>query len=112
MFGSSSTRFDRCRVEPNAESFALRNVMPRAAAKNLHGQLFLIHGTIDDNVHMQNTLQFAYDLQKAGKPFELMLYPKSRHGVNDPQLVKHMRERMLDFTLRTLKPEAGAAGTR
>ena len=61
---------------------------------------------------MQNTVQFAYELQKAGKPFELMLYPKSRHGVSDPKLVKHMRERMLDFTLRTLKPDAGPTGTR
>jgi dipeptidyl-peptidase-4 len=67
---------------------------------------------MDDNVHMQNTIQFAYDLQKAGKPFELMLYPKSRHGVTDPQLVRHMREQMLEFTLRTLKPDPGAAGTR
>jgi hypothetical protein len=33
-----------------------------------------------------------------------MLYPRSRHGVSDPLLVKHMRALMLDFTLRTLKP--------
>jgi dipeptidyl-peptidase-4 len=67
---------------------------------------------MDDNVHVQNTVQFAYELQKAGKPFEMMLYPKSRHGVSDPQLVKHMREKMLEFTLRTLKPESTATGTR
>jgi dipeptidyl-peptidase-4 len=85
---------------------------PRKAAANLHGQLLLIHGTMDDNVHMANTLQFAYELQRAGKPFELMLYPKSRHGVSDPLLVKHLREKMLDFTLRTLKPESPANGTR
>jgi hypothetical protein len=41
-----------------------------------------------------------------------MLYPKSRHGVTDPMLVKHLRERMLEFTLRTLKPESPPAGTR
>ena len=63
-------------------------------------------------MHLQNTIQFAYELQKAGKPFELMLYPKSRHGVTDPLLAKHMHERMLEFTLRTLRPEAGAAGTK
>ena len=85
---------------------------PRAAAGKLHGQLLLVHGTMDDNVHVQNTIQFAYDLQKAGKPFELMLYPKSRHGVSDPHLVRHMRERMLEFTLRTLRPEAATSGTR
>ena len=36
----------------------------------------LIHGMIDDNVHMANTVQFVYELQKAQKPFRLMLYPE------------------------------------
>jgi dipeptidyl-peptidase-4 len=72
------------------------------AAKNLHGQLLLVHGVIDDNVHMQNTMAFAYELQKAGKPFRLMLYEKSRHGIVDLALVKHMRQMMFDFTIETL----------
>jgi len=75
---------------------------PVHAAKNLHGKLLLIHGAIDDNVHMQNTIQFVYELQKAGKQFELMLYPKSRHGVTDPLLLKHMRQMMTDFILENL----------
>ncbi len=75
---------------------------PLHAAKNLHGKLLLIHGAIDDNVHMQNTIQFVYELQKAGKQFELMLYPKSRHGVNDPLLLKHMRQMMTDFIVENL----------
>jgi dipeptidyl-peptidase-4 len=70
---------------------------PRFAAKNLHGNLLLLHGMIDDNVHMQNTVQFIYELQKAGKPFRLMVYPKSRHGVSDPLLVTHMRMTMMQF---------------
>jgi dipeptidyl-peptidase-4 len=77
---------------------------PIRAADRLHGELLLLHGAIDDNVHVQNTIQFAYALQKAGRPFQLMLYPKSRHGVTDPLLVRHMRQVMLDFTLRTLSP--------
>jgi dipeptidyl-peptidase-4 len=44
------------------------------------GGLLLTHGTVDDNVHMQNTLQLADKLQDAGKPFQMMLYPRSRHG--------------------------------
>ena len=72
------------------------------AAKDLHGKLLLIHGAIDDNVHMANTIQFAYELQKAGKQFELMLYPKSRHGVTDPLLLKHMRQMMTDFIVGNL----------
>ena len=45
--------------------------------------MLLLHGTMDDNVHMQNSVQFAYELQRAGKPFEMMVYPKSRHGFGD-----------------------------
>jgi dipeptidyl-peptidase-4 len=86
-----------------------RNSSPRFAAANLHGALLLVHGAIDDNVHVQNTMQFAYELQKAGKPFRLMLYPKSRHGVTDPVQVRHMRGMMLDFILEHLKPNEPAA---
>jgi dipeptidyl-peptidase-4 len=71
-------------------------------AKDLHGKLLLIHGAIDDNVHVLNTMQFVYELQKAGKQFQLMLYPKSRHGVTDPLLVKHLRQMMTDFVLANL----------
>jgi dipeptidyl-peptidase-4 len=71
-------------------------------AKDLHGKLLLIHGAIDDNVHMANTIQFLYELQKAGKQVQLMVYPKSRHGVTDPVLLKHMRQMMTDFILGNL----------
>jgi dipeptidyl-peptidase 4 len=84
----------------NPEGYKKSSVL--AAAKDLHGKLLLIHGMIDDNVHMQNTIQLAYELQKADKQFQLMLYPKSRHGVVDPYLVKHMRSLMTDFILQNL----------
>lgn len=71
-------------------------------AKDLHGKLLLIHGAIDDNVHVQNTVQFVYELQKAGKQFQMMLYPKSRHGVTDPLLVKQMRQMMTEYLLANL----------
>ncbi len=103
---------ERYMLMPQNNPDGYARTAPRAAAKSLHGQLLLLHGTMDDNVHMQNTLQFVYELQKAGKHFELMLYPKSRHGVTDPQLAKHLRERMLEFTIRTLRPEGGVGGTR
>ena len=67
------------------------------SAENLSGKLLLIHGTMDDNVHMQNSLKFAHALQKAGKEFELMLYPASRHGVSDDQQVKHLRTLITQF---------------
>ena len=91
----------------NPDGYARTSVVK--AAKNLSGRLLLVHGAMDDNVHVQNTMQFAYELQKAGKPFELMLYPKSRHGVSDPALVRHMRLLMVDFIMRTLKPDGSPA---
>ncbi|HKB02690.1 MAG TPA: DPP IV N-terminal domain-containing protein [Gemmataceae bacterium] len=51
------------------------------AAKNLHGRLLLLHGEMDDNVHVQNTLQLIDELQKAEKDFEVMIYPRARHGL-------------------------------
>jgi dipeptidyl-peptidase-4 len=88
-----------------------RNSSPRFAAANLHGALLLMHGAIDDNVHVQNTNQFAYELQQAGKPFTMMIYPKSRHGISDPALIRHSRAMMLDFILEHLKPN-DSVGTR
>ena len=46
----------------------------------------------------------------AGKPFELMLYPKSRHGVTDPLQARHLRQVMLEFIVRTLKPGTPGSG--
>ena len=84
----------------NPEGYRRGSVL--AAAANLSGRLLLIHGTIDDNVHMANTIQLVYALQKAGKQFDLMLYPKSRHGVTDPLLLKHMRQMMTDYIVENL----------
>lgn len=75
---------------------------PLKAAANLHGKLLIIHGTIDDNVHMQNSVKFIYELQKAGKQFEVMLYPRSRHGVRNPLQVKHLRQMMTNFIVENL----------
>jgi dipeptidyl-peptidase-4 len=93
---------ERYMKTPEHNPDGYKRTAPRFAAKNLHGQLLLLHGAIDDNVHPQNTLQLAYELQKEGKPFRLMLYPKSRHGVTEPPLVKHLRATMLAFIEQTL----------
>ncbi len=72
------------------------------AAKNLHGNLLLIHGVMDDNVHMQNTIQLVNELQKHGKQFELMLYPTQRHGVTNPAQAHHMYTMMTNYVERNL----------
>ena len=69
--------FDRERL--TAEQLSVRE----------YGHLVILHGTMDDNVHLQNALHLAYALQRAGKDFELMVYPKSRHGVRDDEQRYH-----------------------
>jgi dipeptidyl-peptidase 4 len=87
-----------------------RRTAPRFAADKLVGRMLLVHGIMDDNVHMQNSVQFAYELQKVGKPFEFMAYPKSRHGFTDARLTKHLQQTMLDFVMRTIGGGGGSAG--
>jgi dipeptidyl-peptidase-4 len=82
----------------NAEGY--RATAPRFAAKNLRGRMLLIHGGIDDNVHRQNSEQFAYELERAGRPFEMMIYPRQRHGFTDARLNTHLRQTMFDFITR------------
>ncbi|MGH9914929.1 MAG: alpha/beta hydrolase family protein, partial [Pyrinomonadaceae bacterium] len=72
------------------------------SAANLHGKLMILHGVIDDNVHIQNSIQFVNALQFAGKDFQLMLYPQSRHGVVEARRVKHMYTLMTKFVLENL----------
>ncbi len=95
---------ERYMSTPDENPSGYRKSSVRETAADLHGELLLIHGAMDDNVHMQNTIQFSYDLQKAGKPFQLMLYPRQRHGVRDPDQTLHLRRMMADFILRTLNP--------
>jgi dipeptidyl-peptidase-4 len=68
------------------------------SADKLHGRLLLIHGLMDDNVHLQNSAQLILELQKADKPFELMVYPRSRH----PILGLHYRRTWFDFASQSL----------
>lgn len=62
----------------NKEGYQFGSVL--AHAKKLKGVLFLTHGDIDDNVHLQNTIQLIDKLIDLGKKFEFMLYPGQRHG--------------------------------
>ena len=87
---------------PSDNPDGYRRSSPRFSAASLSGELLLVHSTLDDNVHPQHAMQFAYELQQAGKPFQMMMYPRSAHGVSDPQLAIHLRRMMLDFTTQNL----------
>jgi len=65
--------------QDNPEGYEKTSVVN--AAKDLHGRLMIVHGAIDDNVHAENTFKLVNALQQADKEFELMIYPRSRHGI-------------------------------
>ena len=82
--------------QDNPEGYNVSSVV-RAAGK-LHGKLLILHGAIDDNVSLRNTMRLVEALQDANKDFELMIYPSSRHGIFGP----HYSKLQLDFIRRTL----------
>ncbi|MBI4409719.1 MAG: S9 family peptidase [Gemmatimonadetes bacterium] len=63
-----------------------RRSAPLEHAAGLTGQLLLVHGTGDDNVHFQNTVQLVQALQDAGKQFALMVYPNRTHALGGVHL--------------------------
>jgi dipeptidyl-peptidase 4 len=71
-------------------------------ARDLHGRLLLVHGTYDDNVHIQNTWAFINELIKANKQFDLMVYPMRQHGISDRPARIHLYTTMLEFWKRWL----------
>lgn len=67
----------------NPEGYAAGSIFPYA--ERYKGLIKIYHGTMDDNVHMQNSLQLVKKLQELKKHFEFMLYPGGRHGWGGPQ---------------------------
>jgi dipeptidyl-peptidase-4 len=76
--------------------------MPKAADK-LHGALLLVHGTSDDNVHFQNSIQMIDALIKADKEFRLMVYPGKTHGIAGKAARTHLFEMIEEHLERELK---------
>jgi dipeptidyl-peptidase-4 len=77
-------------------------VLPRVADK-LHGALFLVHGSSDDNVHFQNSIQMIDGLIKADKPFRLMIYPGKTHSISGRAARTHLFQLVEEHFERELK---------
>lgn len=69
-------------------------------AKNLKGKLLLAHGMLDDNVPVSSTLLVVEALQKANKDFDLILFPRARHGFGDQS--SYMMRRRWDYFVENL----------
>jgi dipeptidyl-peptidase-4 len=64
-------------------------------AAKLKGRLLMVHGTGDDNVHMENTIQFIQKLIDAHLPYDLQLYPRKTHSISGADARTHLYTRIL-----------------
>ena len=71
-------------------------------AEQLEGKFLLVHGTADDNVHFQNSTEFAEALVQAGKQFEMQFYTNKNHGISGGNTTVHLYNLMTDFILENL----------
>lgn len=67
------------------------------SAYRLRGKVLLIHGAVDDNVHMQNTMNFIQALVEARRPFQLYIQPGQKHGFIGDTITTYLNQRLLDF---------------
>jgi dipeptidyl-peptidase-4 len=75
---------------------------PITHADKLQGKFLLVHGTADDNVHFQNTVDFVSALNKAEKQYEQFFYPNKNHGIYGGNTRYHLYIKLTDFILKNL----------
>lgn len=68
----------------------------------LKGKFLLVHGTADDNVHVQNSMQMIEALTQANKQFEWAIYPDKNHGIYGGKTRIHLYQKMTDFIKNNL----------
>ena len=86
----------------NPEGYKATSVM--TYADKYKGMLRIVHGTSDDNVHMQNSIQLINKMQELRKHFEFMVYPGERHGIggNSANKAQHNRNEAYNFYYKNL----------
>jgi dipeptidyl-peptidase-4 len=92
-------RFMR-RPQENFKGYDQASVLLRA--DKLQGNLLIVHGTADDNVHVQNTMLFIDRLVAADKQFEMQLYTDKNHSILGKQTRWHLYTRMSEFLFKNL----------
>ena len=78
---------------------------PVTYAKNLKGELLIVHGTGDDNVHYQNTEVVINELIRNNIPFDMMAYPNRSHGIYEGENTsRHLQNLLTRYLLSHLEP--------
>ncbi len=78
------------------------------SAASLHGNLLMVHGTGDDNVHMQNTIQMIQQFVTANVPYRLLLYPRKTHSIAGTDARTHLFNAILEQFETNLRPSSAA----
>mmetsp|Transcript_87573 Transcript_87573/g.283534 ORF Transcript_87573/g.283534 Transcript_87573/m.283534 type:complete len:93 (+) Transcript_87573:67-345(+) len=86
--------------ESNPDGYKSSSVMEHVA--NIKGDLLLVHGLIDENVHFRHTARLINALIAAQKPYQLLLFPNERHSPRSQQDREFMEERMWAFIKQSL----------
>lgn len=89
--------------EENKEGYEKNS--PLNFADQLEGNLLLVHGSADDNVHVQNTMEFAERLVQADKQFDMHIYTNRNHGIYGGNTRYHLYTMMTEFLNNHLKGE-------
>ena len=100
LYDSAYTERYMRRPQVNDRGYESASLLPRA--KDLTGKMLLIHGTADDNVHVQQAWQYIDALVKADKQFEMQFYPDDNHFLKKGNNALHMHNRILEFLARNL----------
>lgn len=79
------------------------DINPIKRAKNLHGTLLICHGLSDDNVHPQNTFEYAETLVQADKDFKMNLYTNRNHSIYGGNTRNHLYRQISQFFIENLK---------
>lgn len=87
---------------PNENALGYDDNSPINHVSKLKGNFLLVHGSADDNVHYQNSMDLISALVAADKQFDLMIYPNKNHGIYGGNTRKHLYEKMTSFLLKHL----------
>ena len=83
------------RPQVNAKGYDQADL--KQLASQLQGDLLIVHGLADDNVHAQNTMQYVDALVQAGKQFEMQIYPDDNHFLRKRSNYEHLHRRIMTF---------------
>ena len=87
--------------QTNAKGYDDNSPLSHAAKLSPRTRLLIMHGTADDNVHFQNSMEMCRALNRAGKQYDMMVYPDQNHSML-PNCTSNIRQKMIEYTVGNL----------